>query len=104
MGLIRVFLEQNCEGIGLDSLQQGGGGLATAWVHSHVEGAIEFHGKSSGWIVNVHGGNAKVRKDDVGAGALSARAIARIVGGLPCHCRGAGGSLNRRENLGQAGK
>ena len=71
-GLVGIVDEEFGEFGGLEFLEEGGGGLAAAGVHAHVEGAVELHGEAAGRVIDLHGGDAEVGENEVGGGDLLA--------------------------------
>ena len=80
VGFVGVVLQQFLERAGSDALEQGRGGLAPPRIHAHVQRAVEFGGESAGRVVELHGGNAQVRQDDVRAGKAGLRQYPRQPG------------------------
>jgi len=68
---IGILLEQTGKGCGVDFLQEGGSGLAALRIHAHVERAIVLDGKTAHRVIDLHGGNAEVGEDEIGAGELA---------------------------------
>lgn len=65
--LVGIFGKERGEGGRKDFFEKGGGWLATGWVHSHIERAGVFHGKTTRRIVDLHGGDAEIGEDEIDA-------------------------------------
>ena len=66
-GFVGVVAEEGGELLLVEFGDEVGGGDALVGVHAHVQGAFLFEAEAAGRVVDLHGGDAEVGEDEIGA-------------------------------------